>query len=161
MQCVREYDSYFVCKPDVTDKLRFTSYQKMFCSYLHGCIWSCRWSYWWILAYERDHIPWFDVQVLQTHDIAVFDEVYLDDMARLLSISEARGFQGCLEAQLVCIGSGRTILLHGRDSIVVMHMDALRFLRLLHHTIYGFGTLSSAWQVQQWQQHAPALSIIL
>jgi hypothetical protein len=39
---VRAHDSYFTARPNATGKLGFTSYQKMFCSYSHACIWSGR-----------------------------------------------------------------------------------------------------------------------
>jgi hypothetical protein len=37
--------------------------------------------------------------------------------------------------------------LHGRDNIDGMVRDALWFLRLLHHMIYAFATLSLAWRL--------------
>jgi hypothetical protein len=51
-------------------------------------------------------------------------------------INEARGFPGMIGSIDVCIGSGRTSLLHDKDSIVSMQRNELLFLSLLHHKIY-------------------------
>jgi hypothetical protein len=63
-----------------------------------------------------------------------------------MSINEKRGFLICLKALIVCIGSGRTALLHGRGSIQVMLRVARSYLRLLLAKIYGFSILFLVWQ---------------
>jgi hypothetical protein len=40
-------------------------------SYSHACVWSCRWSLWWVDANERVHI-WLDVSVLPDSDCVVW-----------------------------------------------------------------------------------------
>jgi hypothetical protein len=45
---------------------------KNVCCYSHACIWICRWSYLLVLANKRDHMPWVDVQILQSGDCGVW-----------------------------------------------------------------------------------------
>jgi hypothetical protein len=95
-----------------------------------------------------------------------FSARYLSENQMLMTLPaycrsmKQRGFQRWLEAYIICIGSGRTSLLHGRDNIAGMQKVALWFLRLLHHIIYGFDTLCHGG-FPQWHQHAPALLGIL
>jgi hypothetical protein len=49
---------------------------------------------------------------------------------------------------LTTCGNGRTILLVGKRSSKGVQRGARSYWRLLPHMIYGFGTLSLAWQDQ-------------
>jgi hypothetical protein len=100
---------------------------------------------------EQGHMPWLHIQVSQSRD-CTFSEVYLREpmlmaLPTYFLINEARGFPGMIGSIDVCIGSGRTSLLHDKDSIVSMQRNELLFLSLLHHKIYWFGALSLAQRV--------------
>jgi hypothetical protein len=98
---VTDYDDYFEAKYDCTGKIGFTSYQK--CSV---AVWQLAYGVRGDLIDDCKHMSdtCHEAMYRFYEDvIAVFGEYYLrepnmDDIARLLSINESRGFPGMLDS---------------------------------------------------------------
>ena len=60
------------------------------------------------------------------------------DYLQLVSVGV---FQGCMGALIVCIGSGKIVLQHGKVSTRVMFISPQSFWKQLPHKIYWFGML--------------------
>lgn len=76
----------------------------------------------------------------------VFGELHLkapivEDTRQLLPTNEAREFPSMIGSIDCMLGSGISVHLHGRISIVTMPRDTLLFWRQWHRKIYGFDTL--------------------
>jgi hypothetical protein len=144
---VRDYNDYFWLKKNSTCKLGFTSYRK--CTpamrmLAHGVASDLVDEY--MCMTESTFLE--SMHMFCKAVIQVFAGEYLrEPRCRyfLVVVNESREISGML-GSIACTGSGMTIHLLRNGNTKVMWKGEQSYLRRLHHTTYGFATLSSAWQ---------------
>jgi hypothetical protein len=129
-QGMRDYDSYFRCKRNVTIKIGFTSY-KIYSGAIRMLVYG--------VAYDLidedlrmsettclDSMYMFCKRVIRVFIKVHLREPNVDNTARLMSINEARGFLG-MSGSIDCMNWewNNFPFVHGRDNIAGLVRDAL------------------------------------